>query len=103
MNNENGQAEIASMQSATESLSKALARLEGALAASDQAEKIAALEAEVKQVREQCALLIKENSALSAAAEKAEIEQASIELRHGAVAVQLDNAINQLQDVLSVN
>ena len=68
MNNENGQAEVTSMQSATESLSTALARLEGALAASDQAEKVAALEVEVEQVRAQCALLIKENSALSTAA-----------------------------------
>lgn len=103
MNNENGQVDTTSLQSATESLSTALARLEGAVAASSQAAKVAALEAEVKQVREQCAVLIKENSALSAAAEKAEVDQASIELRHSAVGVQLDNAINQLQDVLSVN
>jgi len=93
----------ANMQSATDSLTNALDRLQKVVAADDAADTISALENEVKELRAQCAVLIKENAELNASNEDSKATMSELESQQNVVTVQLDNAIEQLQDMLKAS
>ena len=91
------------LQQATGSLASAIDRLQQAQAsaASDAAERIAALEQEIVELRAQCAVLIKENTALNSSFEAAEANRSGLEAKNNVVSAQLDSAIGQLREVLA--
>ena len=62
--------------------------------------EIAALQQEVKEVRAQCAVLIKENTELNAALEEAKQVEAELEAQQQSFSSRLDNAIDQVQGLL---
>ena len=93
----------ANMQSATDSLTNALDRLQKVVAADDAKDTISALENEVKELRAQCAVLIKENAELNASNEDSKATMSELESQQNVVTVQLDNAIEQLQDMLKAS
>lgn len=95
--------EAANMQSATDSLTNALDRLQKVVAADDARDTISALENEVKELRAQCAVLIKENAELNASNEDSKATMSELESQQSVVTVQLDNAIEQLQDMLKAS
>ena len=93
----------ANMQSATDSLTNALDRLQKVVAADEARDTISALENEVKELRAQCAVLIKENAELNASNEDSKATMSELESQQNVVTVQLDNAIEQLQDMLKAS
>ena len=88
------------LQQVTKRLSEALGRLEASVSQDDRDDRLKNLEREVEELRAQCAVLIKENSALNAAVEEANTARQAVEARHRSLGNQLDNAIDQLEDVL---
>ena len=93
----------ANMQSATDSLTNALDRLQKVVAEDEARDTISALENEVKELRAQCAVLIKENAELNASNEGSKATMSELESQQNVVTVQLDNAIVQLQDMLKAS
>ena len=93
----------ANMQSATDSLTNALDRLQKVVADDEARDTISALENEVKELRAQCAVLIKENAELNASNEDSKATMSELESQQNVVTVQLDNAIEQLQDMLKAS
>jgi regulator of replication initiation timing len=93
----------ANMQSATDSLTNALDRLQKVVADDEARDTISALENEVKELRAQCAVLIKENAELNASNEGSKATMSELESQQNVVTVQLDNAIVQLQDMLKAS
>ncbi len=93
----------ANMQSATDSLTNALDRLQKVVAEDEARDTISALENEVKELRAQCAVLIKENAELNASNEDSKTTMSELESHQNVVTVQLDNAIEQLQDMLKAS
>ena len=93
----------ANMQSATDSLTNALDRLQKVVANDEARDTISALENEVKELRAQCAVLIKENAELNASNEDSKATMSELESQQNVVTVQLDNAIEQLQDMLKAS
>jgi chromosome segregation ATPase len=91
------------LQSATDSLTNALDRLQKVVATDDTPDTISALENEVKELRAQCAVLIKENAGLNASIETSQGSVAEMQSQQNVVTMQLDNAIDQLQDVLKAS
>jgi chromosome segregation ATPase len=89
------------LENVTGSLSSALDRLQQVLATNDAAEKIAALEQEIVELRAQCAVLIKDNAALNSSFEEAEANRSGLEAKNNVVSAQLDSAIGQLREVLA--
>jgi len=90
------------LQQVSKRLSAALGKLEASVSADDRSERLKLLEQEIAELRAQCAMLIKENSALNAAVEEANTARQDMETRHRSLGNQLDNAIDQLEDVLQV-
>jgi regulator of replication initiation timing len=93
----------ANMQSATDSLTNALDRLQKVVADDNAGDTISALENEVKELRAQCAVLIKDNAELNASNEDSKTTMSELESTQNVVTVQLDNAIEQLQDMLKAS
>jgi chromosome segregation ATPase len=88
------------LQQVSQRLSAALGKLEVSVSGDDRSERLKLMEQEIADLRAQCAMLIKENSTLNAAIEEANATRQDIEARHRSLSNQLDNAINQLEDVL---
>jgi len=95
--------EDTNLQSATDSLTNALDRLQKVVAKDDAQDTISALENEVKELRAQCAVLIKDNAELNASIETSQASVTDLESQQNVVTLQLDNAIDQLQDLLKAS
>lgn len=95
--------DAANLQSATKSLHISLERLQKVVAADDARGTIVALESEVKELRAQCAVLIKENATLNGSLEESQKSLAELDSQQNVVTLQLDTAIDRLQDVLKAS